>query len=356
MGNKIINASLVGKEPTGLGIYSYNITKTLLSLDKSFIAFTQNDDILRLFPLNAKKVNLGKKQKGTFWHIRRIAWLHFILSRNLKSDDILYSPIPEGPLFFKNQIITIHDILPIRFPEYYPKMKYYFRYFLPFLLKRVRKIVFVSEFTKKEATNYYNIQDKESFVIYQGIDRTIFYPDFSVKRENYILFVGEPRPYKNLRGIFRAIKDLSHLNLKLYVIGPKKSRFFKEAYRTFKEFYLEGKVEFLGYVDNDKLRSYYQKAKALVFPSLYEGFGIPPLEAMACGCPVIASNRASLPEVCKEAAYYVDPEDYQSIAKGIYDVFTNLSIQKALIEKGLERANFFSWDKTAKQLINIIYG
>ena len=116
---------------------------------------------------------------------------------------------------------------------------------------------------------------------------------------------------------------------------------------------LGDRVEFTGYVDDDQLKQLYRKAKLFLFPSLYEGFGLPPLEAMACGCPVIVSKAASLPEICGDAAYYVNPYDVEDIAKGIYTVLTDEGLQKELIRKGLQRVKLFSWEKSARELINI---
>ena len=119
------------------------------------------------------------------------------------------------------------------------------------------------------------------------------------------------------------------------------------------ELFLKDRVVFLDYVPEKDLPHLYSEAAAFVFPSLYEGFGLPPLEAMACGCPVIVSNAASLPEVCGDAAYYVDPYDVESIAEGIYKVLMNEILRQDLIAKGLERVKLFSWEKAAKEHLKV---
>jgi glycosyltransferase involved in cell wall biosynthesis len=115
-------------------------------------------------------------------------------------------------------------------------------------------------------------------------------------------------------------------------------------------------IEFVGYPDDNQLVELYRNAALLSFPSFYEGFGLPPLEAMACGCPVVVSNVASLPEVCGDAAYYVDPYNVESIAEGMYKVLTDEALRQGLIEKGFARARFFSWEKSAKKHIEVFQG
>jgi glycosyltransferase involved in cell wall biosynthesis len=117
---------------------------------------------------------------------------------------------------------------------------------------------------------------------------------------------------------------------------------------------LKGTVDYLGYVNSEELAELYREASCFVYPSLYEGFGLPPLEAMACGCPVVVSNVTSLPEVCGDAAYYVDPYDVESIAEGMYKVLTDEAMRRNLIEKGLERAKLFSWEKAAKSTLRFL--
>ena len=161
------------------------------------------------------------------------------------------------------------------------------------------------------------------------------------------------RPYKNLE---RSLEAFALLNLKEYkfVIGGKKDpRFFPRVRKKVDALSLKDRVVFLDYVPEENLPHLYSEAAAFVFPSLYEGFGLPPLEAMACGCPVVVSNTASLPEVCGNAAYYVDPYDVENIAEGIYKVIMNQTLRQNLIKKGLERAKFFSWEKSAEEHLKV---
>jgi glycosyltransferase involved in cell wall biosynthesis len=238
-------------------------------------------------------------------------------------------------------------------------MKYYFYYSLPILLNNSQAINCDSENTKKDIIAYHEIKDKPIYVIYMGFNRQRFYPreNGTVQKQygltNYLLYIGDMRPYKNLE---RSLEAFARLNLRKFkfVIGGKKDpRFYPRIRKKIDELFLKDRVVFLDYVPEKDLPHLYSEAAAFVFPSLYEGFGLPPLEAMACGCPVVVSNAASLPEICGDAAYYVDPYDAENIAEGIYKVLMNGTLRQDLIKRGLERVNLFSWEKSAKEHLKV---
>jgi len=273
---------------------------------------------------------------------------------------LFYSTVPEGIMFpFFNQIITIHDIIPVRFPDLLPRMKYHYYYNLPIILKNSRAIICDSENTKKDVINYYGIKEKPIYVIYAGLDGKKFFPRekgeiksrFGFK--DYLLFVGEMRPYKNLERTLEAFAISKLKDYKLIVCGNKDPRFFPKIEKRVKELSLTEKVFFMGYVPRELLPPLYSEAAALIFPSLYEGFGLPLLEAMACGCPLIVSNAASIPEVCGDASFYVNPYDTESISKGISQVIENKDLRNSLIQKGFERTKLFSWRKTAEEVLGV---
>ena len=171
--------------------------------------------------------------------------------------------------------------------------------------------------------------------------------------ERFILFVGSIEPRKNLKKLLLAYRDLDpHLrkNFKLLLAGFKGWE-NEEIMALIAE--LEKDVRYLGYVPAEELGRLYNLASLFVYPSLYEGFGLPPLEAMACGCPVVVSQAASLPEVCGEAAHYVDPQDVESIGAGIEKVLGDDAYRKNLIAKGLARAEQFTWEKSAREHLRL---
>ncbi|MBI3815888.1 MAG: glycosyltransferase family 4 protein [Nitrospinae bacterium] len=362
----VINASFTHENPTGLGIYTLELVKELLRLktDFDFFVHANSKELKDLFPEKVNLINnFTSPSYGFKGHICRILWEQFILPLKLfrQKPLLLYSTIAEGLFIpFVKQIITVHDIISVRFAEAYPKMKYYFRYLAPYLLKGSDAIICVSEFTRKEIFNYYDIQsNKPVYVIYEGYNKQNFYPREKgfVKRqyglEKYIFYVGDMRAHKNLERAIEAFYRLDRKNIKFVIAGKKDPRFYPAHEKKVKELSLQEDVIFLDYVPQEYLPNLYSEAEAFIFPSLYEGFGLPPLEAMACGCPVVASKIASLPEVCGDAACYIDPYNIESIAEGINRVITDKALQESLRIKGLERAKIFSWEKSAKEHLNV---
>jgi glycosyltransferase involved in cell wall biosynthesis len=171
------------------------------------------------------------------------------------------------------------------------------------------------------------------------------------KTENFILCVSSLEPRKNILNLILALKKLRLPDMKLILVGSRSKVFSSNELKDL--LYSQKNIFLTGYISDDKLIRLYRKAKLFVYPTFYEGFGLPPLEAMSCGCPVVVSNVASLPEVCGNAAYYVDPYNIESIAEGIHRVLTNDTLRESLRERGLERARLFSWEESAKKHIEV---
>ena len=250
----------------------------------------------------------------------------------------------------QKRVVTIHDFSWEIYPEFHPKERIdYFQKNFYASVKRCDHIITGSEFTKHEIIQRTGISSDKISVIYHGIDHTLFYPrtHHHIPKQKYILSVGSIEPRKNLKNLLLAyelldssIKDEYHLIL-VGAQGWKND----EIVGLMKK--LDKWVQYSGFVSDEALSSLYSEATLFVYPSLYEGFGIPPLEAMACGTAVIVSNASTLPEVCDDAAFYVDPMDIEAIKNGILTVLNNEALREDLIQKGLQRAKEFSWEKSA---------
>jgi glycosyltransferase involved in cell wall biosynthesis len=216
---------------------------------------------------------------------------------------------------------------------------------------------------KEEAKQFLEIDENRIKVIFMGYDKIIFkqnhkeeiisFRKFKKLPEHFILFVGSIEPRKNLISLLKAyllLPEYIKRDFKLLLVGLKGWKNVEILELLNK---LKGNAEYLGFVDNEELAGLYRKASCFVYPSLYEGFGLPPLEAMACGCPVVTSDVASLPEVCGDAAYYINPYNVESIAEGIHKVLTDRNLRQNLIERGLERSKLFSWEKSAREHIKV---
>jgi glycosyltransferase involved in cell wall biosynthesis len=367
-GNKskiAINATFGHENPTGLGVYTRELVLELLKAkcDYDFTVYSSSPALKKRYPEKVTRVSpLTSPTLGFTGHLMRILWQQTLLpfKSQRQKTSLVYSTVPEGILFSPvKQIITMHDILPIKYPEMYPRMKYHFYYTVPLLLKKSQAVICTSENTKKDVAARYAVKDKPLYVVYEGFNRQRFYPrEKGVVQKryglgNYLLYIGDMRPYKNLERSLEAFARLNRTDLVFVIGGEKDPLFYRSIEKKVDGLLLKDKVIFLGYVPEEDLPHLYSEAEAFVFPSLYEGFGLPPLEAMACGCPVVASNAASLPEVCGDAVQYVDPYDVENIARGVHEVLTNEVMRQNLKAKGLERAKLFSWERSAQEHLKI---
>ena len=263
----------------------------------------------------------------------------------------------------KGIVTTVHDFSFELFPEAHPadRVRYFAKNFLR-NIRRSTRIITDSAYTKTEALDLLRLPADMITPIHLGVDHGTFkaYGQEaleSCKRElalpeKFILFVGAREPRKNLDRLVRAYAELPEKiqnEFNLVLVGPR--GWGKGDPSSRKK--LGNRVMVLDYVDTQKLALIYNLASLFVYPSLYEGFGLPPLEAMACGCPVVVSRAASLPEVCADAAYYVDPKDIQNIAEGMHKVLLDEELRHSLIEKGKEQAKLFTWERTARETLAV---
>ncbi len=219
-------------------------------------------------------------------------------------------------------------------------------------IKRASHIIAASQNTRNDLIKYLKIPEERISVVYHGVDHNIFKPyNIKLLDKPYILYVGSERPRKNLGRLFEAFAKLKgeFLELKLVKIGnPGRSGKYREdTINKLDSLRITRDVIFVNYASELTLAYYYSSAALLAYPSLYEGFGLPPLEAMACGCPVVTSNTSSLPEVIGEAGIMVDPYDTDSLAKAMRQVLTDSKLRDDMVRKGLEQAKKFSWEKAA---------
>ena len=261
-----------------------------------------------------------------------------------------------APVFYENKITVIHDISWRHFPKYFSKGFYlWYRLLIPKIAKSSKKILTVSEFSKNDISAKLNLNPDKIVVIYGSV--TGDFKSLPLEKEKIILSVASLHYYKNPKGLIKAFIYLKNnnkfLDYHLVLIGGYNKNVFAKT-NIFELSKNRDDIIFTGYLPDEKLIEYYNKASLFVFPSFFEGFGIPPLEAMACGCPCVVSNAASLPEVCGDAAYYVNPYDIDDIARGIEKVLTDEKLRENLIKKGFENIKRFSWEKSAQKIAELI--
>jgi len=284
--------------------------------------------------------------RGQGW--RGHTWEQLILPTKLSSHSILWSPANTGPLMIRDQALTIHDLSPLEHPEWFrSSFAMWYRLFLPILARRVHKVFTPSEYVKQKVIRRFEIKDVT--VTPNGVDLFIFHPDAKQKvfdlPKCYILFVGSLEPRKNLDLLlhtWRKIKgDFKETWL---IIAGVSGNVFKKM-----DFALEmERVRFLGYVGEETLAGLYANAIVLVLPSEDEGFGLPALEAMASGTPVIVSDGGALPGTVGEAGLIFGLSNPVGLSVSLQECMSNAALRSELRVKGLARAKQFSWQMTAE--------
>ena len=271
------------------------------------------------------------------------------------------------PLTRRRSIVTIHDCIHLMFPQYLPsRMAHgYAKAFLWSATQQAQRILTVSEASKRDILKLFDVPPERVAVIYNAIDeRFRLTPDeaqVARVRERYqlddafVLYVGNIKPHKNvvrLIDAFAKVRQAGLDHLKLLVIGDEITR-HTALRRAVHRGKLHKHVRFLGFVPTETLSILYRLASVFVFPSLYEGFGLPPLEAMACGTPVVTSNISSLPEIVGDAAILIDPYDSTSIANGILQALSDATLREKLRTRGLARVQRYSWERSVGQVREI---
>ena len=357
-----INArNILPKKMEGFGHYSYEITKRLCEShpEHEFVLFFDREvDASLKFPLNVKTVVLFPPTRHPLlW----ILWLEFSLPLALKRHkiDVFWSPDGFCSLLSSiPQIITIHDINFEHYPKDVPRIaRIYFQYFFPKFARKAKHILTVSNYSKEDISKTYSISEQKINVVYNA-PNSLYKPiskqeKLAVKKEftfnsYYFLFVGSIHPRKNIQrlieGFALAKKDLK--DLKLVIVG---SAMWKDKFLTIpKE--IEKDVIFLGHLSLENLTKVTASAFALTYVPYFEGFGIPLVEAMKCGVPILAADATCLPEVADDAAIYCDPFDINSIANGMIELYNNEKLREELSLNGLKRSQEFNWNQSADKV------
>ncbi len=346
---------LAGKK-RGIGYYIENLIEYMLKTFKDIqIVLFVHEDLGNEFQdlrmkIRVLKIPFYSKALSPFW-------FNLYLPFHLKEIDIFHCPNFFAPLFYKGKlVITVHDLAPLHFPEVFPKFyPVYFKNLLPISIKKAAAIITPTRSIKEEVEDFFPESKSKTFYVYHGIDE-VFKP---LKEKKiglpYLLYVGALMKRKNIIRLLKAfyvLKERYKMPHYLMLVGkggPGWREIKKEIYNhPYKNFIIHK-----GYIKRNKLVEIYQSADLFVFPSLYEGFGFPVLEAMKCGVPTIISNDNALVEITKGGAVVVNPLDYEEIAEKIHLVLTQKELREALIKKGLETSSKYIWKNSAFEVYRI---
>ncbi len=315
-------------------------------------------EILSRLPGSVRIVRPRRAAGGLAGHL----WEQLSLPAQLPAGSVLWSPANTGPLAVASQVLTLQDLAPLEHPEWFqPAFSWWYRFFLPILACKVRRIITSSEYMRRKVMRRFSIPDQQVIVVPGGVDPQRFHPNAARRpsmtgEQPYILFVGSLEPRKNLTMLLEAWAEIGPRfpGFSLAIAGAGGPH---ASSRVFRPVSFPGgleRVHYLGYVPDAVLPTLYAGAALFVFPSLEEGFGLPVLEAMASGAPVVASAAGALPEVTAGAALLFDPSHPALLSAALVKCLRSRELRGWLCEKGLERSGQFSWDASAARMWEIL--
>ena len=340
-----INGRFLTQKLSGVQRYAFEISKQLSLFD--------NYDFILLLPSKSSI----REEYGFLFNIQKIGsntghlWEQIDLPQYLKNKNttLLINLTNSAPILYKNKFSTIHDLSVFENNEWFSfKYRTFYRFLIPRILKTSKKILTDSHFSKEEIIKKYNIDIENVNVIYCASSISKINNINKEKSEDYLLFVGGLSKRKNLKNLINAFIELSNKNIKLKVVGSDINHLVSDDINQYSN------IEYIDGVSDNQLTKLYSNARMLVFPSFYEGFGLPPLEAMSCGCPVIISDIPVLRELYENSALYVNPYSVKDIKNTISNLLNDNNLSNSLVEQGLEQSEKYSWKKSADQIIHLI--
>lgn len=346
-----VNARFLSQPITGTQRFAIELCRALKKIRPDVKLVAPNNIIHKDIAEELDVQIVGKIKKGIIWEQVE---LPLILRKY--SNPLLVNLCNLAPILYKNNIVSILDLSFHLHPEWFSKQfSTLYNFFIPKAAVRARQIITISESSKNDIVKYYKIDPGKIDIVYPSVSN-----EFTTTNEapyknsygKYVLAVSSLDPRKNFIGLIKAFKSCNLRDTKLLIVGSEHKVFANSDIRS--EVTGDDNIVFTGYVTDSELVNLYRNALVFAYPSFFEGFGIPPLEAMACGCPTLVSNTTSLPEVCGDASIYVNPHDINSIRGGLTDIIGNNVLRNELVAKGYERVAKFSWMESARHLSEVI--
>lgn len=366
-----IDLRIAHAQKTGIGVYANCLAKHLLAIDEANVYhdIILHDQIVD-FPVDHANLSFWLTRVSGKHRLLRELWEFIYLPWKLRTKriDVYHGPNNVIP-FWANcaMVVTIHDLNAFLFSDTNSKLSLWrWKPLIWLSAKKATLIITDSNSTKNDVISILNVSAERVRVVYLALDEKVLtykrQEDIVRKtrekyrlRDRFVLFVGALNPRKNLVRLLEAFDILSRqiAHDHQLVIAGKKGWLYDDIFRAVKRLNLEDKVVFTGYVEDRDLPALYSAASLTVYPSMYEGFGFPILESMACGTPVVAANVSSIPEVADEAAILVNPTDVAELARAMHLALTDANLRQSLIRKGLERVRNFSWQETAHKTLEV---
>ena len=350
MSSIVFNGSYITNKNTGIGVVSKDLLNSLTS--NKITTLIPKDIGVRGDIYIPKNLSPGSGIKS---HLRRLYWLQKAvpeIMHNLNAEYFL-SPLLEAPLFTSvKTIVLAHDLIPIRYPSISFLTLYHLIY-IPMVLKQSKIILCNSISTANDLHRFYKVPNHKLFPIKLGFNRKKYYP-IKKTRKKFFLIIGRHNPHKNLERVIKAFAYANIKDYKLIFVGSFDKRYTPSLKKLIDEMHLRHLCIWKGWIDDEEKLSLLNECQALIIASLWEGFGLPALEAMACATPVIASDRGALPEIVGNYGYLVNPFSIQSIAFAMKTVINDKNCFDKALQQGPSRVKAFNWLDTARTIEKII--
>ena len=348
----LVNLAFLLSRPTGTSTYALNLLPHLKSLNPLLLT-SQILEEQTCYSIPAGQT----AEQGFRGHLKRLIWTQQQLPKIYKEQrsPLIFTPVPEAPLFTNSRfVVTVHDLIPVRFPKRFSPLAPYYRYYVPQVLQQSQHLICDSVATARDLTDFFQIPAQKITPILLAHNAKHF-RFLDLPTRNYFLYLGRSDTYKNLQRLITAFAALPTCkDYELWLAGPTDKRYTPQLVAQIDSLGITAQVKFLDYVPYEELPVVINQAIALVFPSLWEGFGLPVLEAMACGTPVITSNLSSLPEVTGDAAILLDPYNVSEITAAMQTIVSEAQVRSQLRSAGLARASQFSWEKTGQSTAEVL--
>jgi len=359
---------------TGIRRYTQEVINGILGMDASIgsAQVLKNKYVIFLLPNDFEKLEFGnpnvKKVLADFkWYSLKE---QIIMPRLIKKEnvDLMHFPHFNVPFFYRKKfIVTIHDLILTKFPSVrattlnpiiYKFKNLAYKFIIKSALRRSEKIIAVSEFTKKDIIEQFGVKNEKIVVTHEGVSEKLKQAEKEDDKEvlfrynihrPFFFYAGNAYPHKNLEGLIKIYPKIKEKfrDLQLVFVGSE-DYFYKRLKKDASE-----DIIFTDYISDKELAALYRNALFYIFPSLYEGFGLPPLEAMANGCPVVSSDRSSMPEILGDAALYFNSDKEEEIIEAIEKIVNSENLKKELIQKGYEQIKKYSWEECARKTLEI---
>lgn len=348
----ILNYSFLPKRLTGLGVYAENVLPAFASFDQRLVAPRALDARVDNFEPSPDDIT---SDLGSRANLKRLAWTERVLPRlRRSSSDLVFSPVPEAPLFSCRKLMVVHDLIPLRTDTTSWKLKLYFQLYVLNAIRRAELVITDSDATRRDLAELAGLREDRVRVVPLGVNFERFSPVAPVTKQRYLIYVGRHDRYKNIAEALEAFSRLKDCELRFYIVGPEHPTETPILRALCSRLGIASRVEFASYVSNETLVELIRGALALVHLSAYEGFGLTVLEAMAAGTAVVCSRADAISEVVGAAALQCDPQSIDEIVTCLDTVTLDASVRMGLEQRGLVHARHFSWDRTRSQMTAII--